>query len=64
LDIGTEEHIANRQKDRERGKGRFGLLGEHCGGSLTDGTIMGFNFLGGHVKGSDRVNPICPRSSA
>ena len=33
LDIGAEENIANeRQKDRERGEGRFGLLGEHVGG--------------------------------
>jgi hypothetical protein len=33
LDVGAEENIANeRQKDRERGKGRIGLLGEHDGG--------------------------------
>jgi hypothetical protein len=33
LDVGAEENIANkRQKDRERGECRIGLLGEHDGG--------------------------------
>jgi hypothetical protein len=32
LDVGAEENIAKRLEDRERGKGRFGLLGEHDGG--------------------------------
>jgi hypothetical protein len=43
LDISAEENIANeRQKDRERGEGRIGLLGEHGCTSFADDRVFQF----------------------